>query len=205
MKKQTSKLKLPGKFDPQTRWGIGYFLVTLLVLWVWQGLISEFAVRTIPYSQFKVHLARREVVEAAVKQEEIVGRVVPLAAREPNAAPAEPVLTTPKTKAAPLALRRALAESRPFLFRTVRIEDPDLVKELQSAGVEYSAVRPPFLSQFLLAWVLPVAVMIGLWTFIGRRFGAAGESILSFGKSRARLIVDKNTGVTFDDVAASSN
>src|SRR5439155_15305175 len=72
---------------------------------------------------------------------------------------------------------------------------------LQSAGVEYSAVRPPFLSQFLLAWVLPVAVMIGLWTFIGRRFGAAGESILSFGKSRARLIVDKNTGVTFDDVA----
>src|SRR5439155_1460064 len=52
-KKQTSKLKLPGKFDPQTRWVIGYFLVTLLVLWVWQGLISEFAVRTIPYSQFK--------------------------------------------------------------------------------------------------------------------------------------------------------
>jgi len=201
MKKQTSKLKLPGKFDPQTRWVIGYFLVTLLVLWVWQGLISEFAVRTIPYSQFKVHLARREVVEAAVKQEEIVGRVVPLAAREPNAAPAEPVLTTPKTNAVPLALRRALAETRPFLFRTVRIEDPDLVKELQSAGVEYSAVRPPFLSQFLLAWVLPVAVMIGLWTFIGRRFGAAGESILSFGKSRARLIVDKNTGVTFDDVA----
>src|SRR5439155_19950956 len=201
MKKQTSKLKLPGKFDPQTRWAIGYFLITLLVLWVWQELISEFAVRTIPYSQFKVHLARREVVEAAVKQEEIVGRVVPLAAREPNAAPAEPVLTTPKTNAVPLALRRALAETRPFLFRTVRIEDPDLVKELQSAGVEYSAVRPPFLSQFLLAWVLPVAVMIGLWTFIGRRFGAAGESILSFGKSRARLIVDKNTGATLDDEA----
>src|SRR5439155_1460060 len=143
MKKQTSKLKLPGKFDPQTRWVIGYFLITLLVLWVWQELISEFAVRTIPYSQFKVHLARREVVEAAVKQEEIVGRVVPLAAREPNAAPAEPVLTTPKTNAVPLALRRALAETRPFLFRTVRIQDPDLVKELQSAGVEYSAARRP--------------------------------------------------------------
>src|SRR5205085_770198 len=46
-----------------------------------------------------------------------------------------------------------------------------------------------------------IAIMMGLWTFIGRRFGAAGESILSFGKSRARLIVDKNTGVTFDDVA----
>src|SRR2546421_7697654 len=43
--------------------------------------------------------------------------------------------------------------------------------------------------------------MTGLWTFTGRGFGAAGESILSIGKSRARLIVDKNTGVTFDDVA----
>src|SRR3989442_12202180 len=201
MKKRTSKLKLPGKFDPQTRWLIGYFLVTLVVLWVWQGLLSEFAVRTIPYSQFKAHLARREVVEAAVRQEEIVGRVVPLATRETHAAPAEPVIITPKTNAVPLALRRALAETRPFLFRTVRIEDPDLVKDLQAAGVEYSAVRPGFLSQFLLAWVLPVAVMIGLWTFIGRRFGAAGESILSFGKSRPRLIVVKNTGITFDDVA----
>src|SRR5207245_2137004 len=129
--------------------------------------------------------------------------IIPLVARGTNAAPAEPVITPPKSDAVPLplGLSRALAETKPFLFRTVRIEDPDLVKELQAAGVEYSAVRPGFLSQFLLAWVLPVAVMIGLWTFIGRRFGAAGESILSFGKSRARLIVDKNTGVTFDDVA----
>ena len=45
MKKQTSKLKLPGKFDPQTRWSIGYFLVTLLVLWVWQGLLSAYRPR----------------------------------------------------------------------------------------------------------------------------------------------------------------
>jgi cell division protease FtsH len=203
MKKRSPQLKLPGKFDPPTGWLIWYFLVTLMVLWGWQELFQQFAVRTIPYSQFKAHLARREVVEAAVKQEEIVGRIIPLLARETNAVPAEPVITAPKSDAVPLPLgvSRALAETKPFLFRTVRIEDPDLVKELQAAGVDYSAVRPGFLSQILLAWVLPIAIMIGLWTFIGRRFGAAGESILSFGKSRARLIVDKNTGVTFDDVA----
>src|SRR5947207_1403752 len=140
MKKRSSKLKLPGKFDPQTRWVISYFLVTLLVLWGWQELFQQFAVRTIPYSQFKAHLARREVVEAAVKQEEIVGRVVPLAA---------PVITAPKTNAVPLplGLSRALTEAKPFFFRTVRIEDPDLVKELQAAGVDYAAVRPGFISQ----------------------------------------------------------
>src|SRR5439155_187945 len=110
----------------------------------------QFAVRTIPYSQFKAHLARREVVEAAVKQEEIIGRVVPLGARETNAAPAAPVITAPKTNAVPLpqGLSRALTEAKPFFFRTVRIEDPDLVKELQAAGVDYAAVRPGFISQF---------------------------------------------------------
>src|SRR5439155_7855854 len=86
-------------------------------------------------------------------------------------------------------------------FRTVRIEDPDLVKELQAAGVEYGGVRPGFMSQLLLAWVLPTVVMVALGSFLSRRFGAAGESIFGFGKSRARLIMDKNTGVTFDDVA----
>jgi hypothetical protein len=36
----------------------------------------------------------------------------------------------------------------PFLFRSVRIEDPKLVEELQKAGVTYSGVRPGILSQF---------------------------------------------------------
>src|SRR5436309_13678262 len=122
MKKRTSKLKLPGKFDPQTRWVIWYFLVTLLVLWGWQELFQQFAVRTLPYSQFKAHLARREVVWAEVKEGEIGGRIVPLAARETNVAPAGPIITAPRTNdvPVPLGLRRALAETKPFLFRTVR-------------------------------------------------------------------------------------
>jgi len=55
------------KFDPQTRWVIGISRHAVGALGL-QGLISEFAVRTIPYSQFKVHLARREVVEAPLSR-----------------------------------------------------------------------------------------------------------------------------------------
>ena len=203
MKKSPPKLKLPGKFDPQARWIVWYFLFTLLVLWGWQEFFSQVAVRTIPYSQFKAHLQRREVVEASVREDEIVGRIVPLAAGETNALPAVPVLKPAETNAAevPHGLRRALAETKPFYFRTVRVEDPDLVRELQAAGVEYSGTRPSALSQFLVSWVLPIAVMIGLWSFLARRFSAASENVLGFGRSRARLIVDKNTGVTFNDVA----
>jgi len=203
MKKSPPKLKLPGKFDPQARWLVWYFLATLLVLWGWQELFAHLTVRTIPYSQFKAHLVRREVVEAAVKQDEVVGRIVPLAARDTNAAPLAPVLQAADTNTAeiPQGLRRALAETKPFLFRTVRVEDPDLVKELQAAGVEYTGTRPSALSEFLLAWLLPIGVMILLWSLLARRFSAASEGVFGIGKSRAKLIVDKNTGVTFNDVA----
>src|SRR5882672_4304493 len=107
MKKRPQKLKLPGKLDPQTRWLIGYLIVMLLVTWGWQEFFGQFAVRTISYSQFKAHLALREVVEAAVRQDEVVGRIVPLATRQTNAAPSEPVLKAPETNATEIPLRRA--------------------------------------------------------------------------------------------------
>ncbi len=203
MKKSPSKLKLPGKFDPQARWLAGYFLVTMLVLWGWQEFFGQFSVRTIPYSQFKAHLERREVTEAAVKQDEIVGRIVPLASRQTNAAPAVTQLNAADSQPAevPQGLKRALAETKPFLFRTVRVEDPDLVKDLQAAGVEYTGTRPNALSEFLLAWVLPIGLMVLVWSMLARRFSAASEGVFGIGKSRAKLIVDRNTGVTFNDVA----
>jgi len=100
MKKRSPKLKLLGKFDPQRRWFDWYFLTTLLVLWGSQEFFQQIAVRTISYSQFKAHLARREVIDAAVKQYELVGRIVPLAARQTNAAPAGPVITALRTHSA---------------------------------------------------------------------------------------------------------
>ena len=203
MKKSPPKLKLPGKFDPQARWFIWYFLITLLVLWGWQELFHHVSVRTIPYSQFKAHLARHEVIEAAVKPDEVVGRIVPLAARDTNAPPAnlESKAQATNSSTTPSGVARAAAEAKPFLFRTVRVEDSDLVKELQAAGVDYSGTRPSALSQFLLAWVLPILLLVGLWSLLARRFSAAREGVFSIGKSRAKLIVDKNTGVTFADVA----
>ena len=91
--------------------------------------------------------------------------------------------------------------SKPFLFRTVRVEDPDLVSELEKAKVTFHGERPGFLTQFLIAWMLPIGIMVVIWSLLSRRMGKAGESILSFGKSKARLVAEKETGVTFNDVA----
>jgi hypothetical protein len=137
MKKSPPKLRLPGKSEPQTRWFLWYFLVTMLVLWGWQELFNQFSVRTIPYSQFKAHLARREVTEAAVKPDEIVGRIVPLAVRSTNAPPVASETEVPgsNTLETPVGLSRALAEPRPFLFRTMRVFfwEVNLGRRLQDA------------------------------------------------------------------------
>jgi cell division protease FtsH len=202
MKKRTPpEIKVPGKFDPQIRLLIIYFITTLVVLWVWQELVRQVAVVTIPYSEFKAYVSRHEVTEATIQQDEIVGRIVPRSspetkAAEPSATPAESpapgISPTPKPTSEP---------TNPFFFRTVRVEDPDLVSELQAAGVNFSGTRPSVLSQFLMAWVLPILILFGLWSLLARRFRAAGEGVFGIGKSRAKLIIDKNTGVTFADVA----
>src|ERR1700751_6036185 len=82
-------MKKPGKVDklePQWRFAIGYFLLTLLVMWVWQEFFTAASVRTIPYSEFKKYLARHEVAEAVVKQDQIDGRIVPRAESGPQSA-----------------------------------------------------------------------------------------------------------------------
>ena len=163
----------------------------ILLLWFWQGTVSQFSYRTIPYSEFKSYLARHEVVKCVVRDDDIQGEILPKSAP----APEQPGVTHTNTAKA------AASEPKPMLFRTVRIEDPKLVDELQGAGVQFRGERPNLMSQFLLSWIVPIGIMVLIWSFIGRRLGSAGESILSFGKSKARLVAEKETGVTFDDVA----
>jgi cell division protease FtsH len=197
----TLPIKKPAKVDklePQWRLWIWYFLVTLLVLWVWQELGNQVEHRTIPYSEFKAYLAKDEVAEALVKQDEIDGRIVPKSQNEAKTKPAE----SPAPAASPGGVTQTPgADKKPFFFRTERVEDPGLVNELQAAGVQYGAARPGVISQFLLAWVLPIAVMVILWNLLARRMGGQAQSIFSIGKSRARLVADPDTGVTFEDVA----
>jgi cell division protease FtsH len=202
-------IKKPAKVDqPEPRWprGLLYFLFAMVILWGWQDAFYQMSVRTIPYSQFKAYLARHEVAAAVVKQNEIDGQIVPKNQTPAPSPTASPGIENQKAGPSPGATpkqegQRAPPETQPFNFRTERVEDPDLVKELQAANVEFAAARPGVISQLLVGWILPIAVMIGIWVFVARRLNPTGQSILSIGKSRARLVADRDTGVTFADVA----
>ncbi len=206
---------------PPLQWQpvIWYFLFTLGMLWFWQEAAPRAALRTIPYSQFKDDLKRGEVVECVVKQAEISGKIQPKPATStetfqgtstkkpaPGSIPASKKLedkTPSETKSeAPGNKTTPQAKSPPaFMFRTVRVEDPDLVNDLEKAGVQFSGVRPGFMSEFLWAWVLPIGFMFLLWQFMSKRMQGIGQSVMSFGSSGAKLVAEEETKVSFGDVA----
>src|SRR3954471_12424049 len=165
-----------------------YLLLMLVLLWVWNGAFMQFSVRTLPYSEFKDYLRKGEVTECAVKENAVDGKIVP-----------KPGTEAPKPDAPKGG--KAADNTKPFFFRTIRVEDPKLVEELERANVTFTGVRPGLLGQVLLSFALPIAFMIMLWSFLSRRLGRPGESILGFGKTRARLAVDTDTKVSFSDVA----
>ena len=88
-------------------------------------------------------------------------------------------------------------------FRTYAPDDKDMISELRRRGVRITA-KPvdgnPWYVNMLLSW-LPMLLFIGVWIFFMRQMQGGGAKALSFGKSRARLQSDKQSKVTFADVA----
>ena len=67
--------------------------------------------------------------------------------------------------------------------------------------MKYVGARQSSWLQIVTAWVVPLLLIGLMWSMFSRRMGKPGESILTFGKSRAKLVADRNTGVSFPDVA----
>jgi cell division protease FtsH len=88
-------------------------------------------------------------------------------------------------------------------FATTRV-DPDFAQELQQYGVQYTGQVESTLLRDILSWVTSVALFFGLWTYLSRRIAAQvglGGGLMQIGKSKAKIYVEADTGVRFDDVA----
>jgi cell division protease FtsH len=85
-------------------------------------------------------------------------------------------------------------------FVTTRV-DPQFAEELQKYGVTYTGEVESTLVTDILSWVLPVIIFFGLWTLLAKRMGGLGGGLMSIGKSKAKIYVESDTGVRFDDVA----
>jgi cell division protease FtsH len=83
-------------------------------------------------------------------------------------------------------------------FVTTRV-DPQFADELQKYGVTYTGEMESTFVQTILSWIIPAALIFGLWMLLARR--VSGGGLMSIGKSRAKIYVESDTGVRFDDVA----
>ena len=89
-------------------------------------------------------------------------------------------------------------------FQTYTPEDTSLVPRLTEKGVrviakpEDDGVNPVL--HAVLNW-FPMLLLIGVWIFFMRQMQGGGGRAMGFGKSRARLLTEKQGRITFDDVA----
>jgi cell division protease FtsH len=166
---------------------IGYVLATVLALLLIQSVFFQPHALNLSYSEFKA-LARKGKVSNVVLDRQTIAGTLPADGLE-GLLPAEKLEE----------LKRAGAG--PHAFVTARVDDPGLVAELEAAGVKFTGrVENTWLST-LLSWILPALIFVGVWVFLMRRMGGAQSGLLAIGKSKAKVYVQHETGVTFDDVA----
>lgn len=172
------------QFQRQMRFSIGYLLVGLVFLWLFQEYILSpmmLQATQISYSEFRSKLAAGEIVQAEIGETDIMGQMKNPSGNDPETVP----------------------------FDTVFSEgnDPNLIEDLEAAGVEYSFRRPASpVGALLLSWILPLALLGGLWYFAFRRMGAAGGAgggIFGVGRSKATEVRAEDVGVTFKDVGGA--
>ncbi len=146
----------------------------LLLLAVAQTWLLNPSGRQIPYSEFKSLVRSNQAVEVTVGDQTISGR-----------------------------LREAQGQGRQRTdrFVTTRIDDPKLVEDLEAHQVKFSGETVSRWLPEVLGWIIPLVLLIAVWSFFFRRIGGAEGGVMSFARSRAKIYAEDDVKVSFGDVA----
>ena len=158
--------------DKKQQFNLWYVAIAIAAILFAQGWWQTYrTVEPLDYSEFQALLKKGEITEVQVGQNTIEGK-----------------FKTPQNGRS--------------LFTTTRV-DPAVANDLAQYNVKFSGqVSNGFLAT-LLSWIVPVLFFFALYMFFFRRIidkqGLGG--MMNVGKSKAKVYVEKNTGVTFADVA----
>src|SRR5262245_508864 len=87
----------------------------------------------------------------------------------------------------------------PLPFIVVRVDDPELTSDLEQPGVQFKGEVTNEWVATPLSWVVPVVLFFFLLSYLLKRMGSGG-GLMQIGKSKAKVYIEKKTGVTFADV-----
>jgi cell division protease FtsH len=181
------------RLSQRFQFSLVYVLVAAVVLSLLQSWLLAPRTVELPMSKFLELLRAGQIEKVALTEREIRG------VAKPGALPAPP-------SAAGDRLRKLVGSDDDVRVFTVTripgVEEQWLVAELEKYKVEFAGrIETTFWKDLLFGWVIPLAVMIGIWMFLMRRVGGGPTQALSFGRSKHKIYDRKELKTTFADVA----
>jgi len=175
--------------EKKQQFSIWYFFAALLLIVALQDYLAPPHVDNLPYSDFKSFLRSGKIGEVALGGTVITGTLSNDGAGEG---------LSPKT-----VERLATLSKGPHPFTAVRVDDPALVADLEAAKVPFAGRIESKWLPALLSWIVPALAFFALWSFLIKRMaGSQGMGgFMSVGKSKAKVYMETDTKVTFEDVA----
>ncbi|MDQ6732949.1 MAG: ATP-dependent zinc metalloprotease FtsH [Nitrospirota bacterium] len=177
----------------QKQFSIWYVFIALWAIMLIQLFVTPYFNPTeIPYSEFKEAIGSGKVQEVSISSLVIHGQMKPEETESAGKSSDKSPDKSPATST-------AKSESR--AFNTVRVEDPDLIRELETHRVKVTGVIESTFFRDLLSWIIPIALFFGVWWFLLRRMGQGQGGFMTVGRSKAKIYVEKEVKDTFADVA----
>ncbi len=191
-------MKRPEIDKTKMRFSFTYVAVALAVLFLIQGIVGSAPPATVPYSRFQTMLEKGQIEEALIGANSIRFKLR-------DDAPLPDDLKKMIERQQPLAAQWA-GQQPERLFEVTRlpnIDDNTLLEQLTQKGVTFAGrIENTFWRDLVFAWILPIGVMMAIWSFAARRLSQGGlGQALTIGKNRARIYSEQDIKVRFDDVA----
>lgn len=168
------------------QFSLWYFVIAFLVLMAIESFLFSPHVENLSYSDFKTLLKAEKVLNLTIRQDVIIGTL--------KKEELEKYLPTERIEEF-----KKIGKGE-YRFVTVRVNDPSLIPDLEAAKVHFAGEVENTWFSTLLSWVVPAIIFFALWVFFIRRMGPA-SGVMEIGKSKAKVYIEKETGVTFNDVA----
>ncbi|MBA2847764.1 ATP-dependent metallopeptidase FtsH/Yme1/Tma family protein [Thermosulfuriphilus ammonigenes] len=162
--------------------------------WIWPGflllILASFYLfpyhqrELLAYSEFKELLRQGLVDNLVISRDIIEGDLKPQAIAVLNQLRKNPVKKDVRT------------------FRTIRLDDPDLLPLLEKKGIRYEARPEVTWLTSLLSWLIPLALFFVIWIYFLKRIGGGPPGgLTAIGKSKAKIYIENEIDITFADVA----
>jgi cell division protease FtsH len=180
----------PNLPDPKRFGGWRFSIIYILVLIVGMSLFNYVFLNrvnpTIDFSEFKNKIDSGEIKRVELTDSYFTG-YTSLRRSSPGGSTLRSPYSVPQEEA----------------YRTVPINDPELIKLMDERRVSYYAVsrEGSTVLNLIFSWVLPIAFFFFIWRFVMKRLGNIGGNVLSVGQNRAVIVAEGDIVTRFPDVA----